>query len=85
MADGALQAALINPDRVRRTTDIPLFYGRKGKDTIQPQQYIERLEKAARVTNWAEDQRRCDEFTYRYGTTRYLVQHVGQHHRVQQE
>ncbi len=63
MADGALQAALLNHDRVRRTTDIPLFYGRKNKDTIQPQQYIERLEKAARVAQWPDDQRRCDEFT----------------------
>ena len=63
MADGALQAALLNHDRVRRTTDIPLFYGKKSKDTIQPQQYIERLEKAARVAQWPDDQRRCDEFT----------------------
>jgi len=31
-----LQQALIAYDRVRRTTDIPLFYGRKGKDTITP-------------------------------------------------
>jgi len=33
-----LQQALIQHDRVRRTTDIPLFYGRKEKDTITPQQ-----------------------------------------------
>jgi hypothetical protein len=46
---------------MRRTTDIPLFYGKKSKD--QPQQYIEGLEKAARVTAWLDDQRRCDEFT----------------------
>ena len=58
----ALQDALIAHDRVRRTTDIPLFYGRKGKDTIEPQQYIERLERAATVANWPNDQRRCDEF-----------------------
>jgi hypothetical protein len=62
MADG-FQAALIAHDRVRRTTDIPLFYGKKSKDTIQPQQYIERLEKAARVAAWPNDQRRCDKFT----------------------
>jgi len=43
MADG-FQAALIAHDRVTRTTDIPLFYGKKSKDTIQPQQYIKRLE-----------------------------------------
>ena len=58
----AIQQALIAHDRVRRTTDIPLFYGRKGKDTIEPQQYIERLERAATVAQWPDDQRRCDEF-----------------------
>jgi hypothetical protein len=57
-----LQAALLNHDRVRGTTFIPLFYWRKSKDTIQPQQLIERLEKAAKVAAWADDQRRCDEF-----------------------
>ncbi len=47
-----IQQALIAHDRVWRTTDIPLFYGRKGKDTISPQQLVERLEKAARVAGW---------------------------------
>jgi hypothetical protein len=57
---------LIQHDRVRRTTDIPLFYGRKDKDTITPQQLVFRLEKAARVAqrdNLANpDQRKTDEF-----------------------
>jgi hypothetical protein len=61
MVDG-FQAALIAHNRVRRTTDIPLFYKKKSKDTIQPQQYIERLEKAARVAAWPDDQRRCNQF-----------------------
>ena len=58
-----VQAALLNHDRVRRTTDIPVFHGRQSKDTIQPQQLIERLEKAARVAGWDQDQRKCDEFS----------------------
>jgi hypothetical protein len=62
MAAAQIQQALITHDRVRRTTDIPLFYGRKGKDTIEPQQYIERLERAATVAQWPDDKRRCDEF-----------------------
>jgi hypothetical protein len=63
MADQAqVQAALLNNNRVRRTTDIPLFYGHKNKDAIQPQQLIERLEKAARVAGWNNDQRKCDMF-----------------------
>jgi hypothetical protein len=46
LAPGAagLQQALIQHDRVRRTTDIPLFYGRKEKDMITPQQLVYRLE-----------------------------------------
>jgi hypothetical protein len=35
--DGGLALALIQHHRIRRTTDIPLFYGRKEKDTITPQ------------------------------------------------
>ena len=61
-----LQQALIQHDRVRRTTDIPLFYGRKEMDTITPQQLVFRLEKAARVAQWDNlqnpDERKTDEF-----------------------
>jgi hypothetical protein len=61
-----LQQALIAHDRVWRTTDIPLFYGRKSKDTITPLQLVERLERASRVAQWHllanPGQRRCDEF-----------------------
>ena len=52
MAAAQIQQALIAHDRVRRTTDIPLFYGKKGKDTITPQQLVERLERASRVAGW---------------------------------
>jgi len=61
MADG-LQAALINHNRVLRTTDIPLFFGNKAKETIMPQQLVERIEIAAEVANWATDERKCGEF-----------------------
>lgn len=67
-ADGAAaQAAVINDalighDRVRRTTDIPLFYGIKEKDTITPQQLVDRLERAARVAKWNSEELRCDQF-----------------------
>jgi hypothetical protein len=61
-----MQQALIQHDRVRRTTDIPLFYGRREKDTITPQQLVFRLEKAARVAQWDNlpnpDVRKTDEF-----------------------
>jgi hypothetical protein len=61
MADVVAQA-LTQHDKVRRSTDIPLFYGKKDKDTISPQQLIERIERAARVANWNTDERKCDEF-----------------------
>jgi hypothetical protein len=61
-----LQQALIAHDRVHRTTDIPLFYGKKGKDTITPQQLVERLERASHVAGWDAlanpAQRKTDEF-----------------------
>ena len=58
----ALGNVLINHDRVRRTTDIPLYYGIKEKDSITPQQLIERLERAARVAGWNTDDLKCDQF-----------------------
>lgn len=58
----AISTALIAHDRVRRTTDIPLFYGIKEKDTITPQQLIDRLERAARVAKWDTDDLKTDQF-----------------------
>ena len=52
---------LTQHDRTRRSTDIPLFYGIKSRDTISPQQLIDRLNRAAEIANWDED-RKCDEF-----------------------
>jgi len=60
MAD--LAAALTQHDKVRRSTDIPLFYGRKDKDSISPHQLLERINRAKRVANWNDDERVCDEF-----------------------
>lgn len=57
-----LAQVLTQHDKVRRSTDIPLFYGKADKDTISPQQLIERLTRAARVANWNDDERICDEF-----------------------
>ena len=57
-----LAAALTNHDRVRRSTDIPLFYGKKGRDTVTPQQLVERIDKAATIAGWNTQKRVCDEF-----------------------
>lgn len=53
--------ALIQHDRVRRSTDIPLFYGVAGKDTITAAQLIKRVDRAARVANW-NDNVKLDQF-----------------------
>ena len=60
--EAAIAGALIAHDRVRRTTDIPLFYGIKEKDTITPQQLIDRLERAARVAKWETPELKADQF-----------------------
>lgn len=60
--NAALNNVLINHDRVRRTTDIPLYFGVKERDTISPQQLVERLERAARVARWDTDELKCDQF-----------------------
>lgn len=57
-----LADALTAHDRVRRSTDIPFFYGRKEKDSITPQQLILRFETAAKVAGWATPKRKCEEF-----------------------
>ena len=56
--DPAALAALAAHEQIRKTTDIPLFFGNKAKETVTPQQLIERLEMAATVANWADDARK---------------------------
>jgi len=61
MAD-ALQAALNAHDRVRKSTDLPLFYGKKEKDTVTPNVLLDRINRAAVIANWNTDERKCTEF-----------------------
>jgi hypothetical protein len=62
MAAEDIAQAVTQHDKVHRSTDIPLFYGRKDKDTISPHQLVERLAHGARVANWNDDECICDEF-----------------------
>ena len=48
----ALETALSNHDHSKRSSDIPLFYGTKDKDTVNPQQLVDRIERAAAISNW---------------------------------
>ena len=59
MNAAAMQNALTQHDRVRRSTDLPLFYAKKEKDTITAKFLIERLEAAAVVATY-NDARKCN-------------------------
>jgi hypothetical protein len=56
-AEQNLFRALTQHDKVRRSTDIPLFYGRKDKDKISPHQLLELINRAKCVANWPNDER----------------------------
>jgi len=60
MDPAALAGALANHDRVKRSTDLPLFYGIKGKDVITAHQLIDRIDRAGQVGGW-DDDRKCNE------------------------
>jgi hypothetical protein len=47
MAD--LQEALTAHNRVRKSTDLPLFFSRKDKDTVPPNLLLDRINRAATV------------------------------------
>ncbi len=48
----ALYAALNDHDRMKRSTDIPLFFARREKDTVLPRILIDRIEDAAEIATW---------------------------------
>ena len=52
MNQQAMNAALLQHDRVRRSTDLPLFYGRKDKDTTTARLMVDRIEMAAEIAGW---------------------------------
>jgi hypothetical protein len=71
MAQQAFQAALQANERVRKSTEIPPFYGRPEKDTMKPVDFIARFETASRIAGWVpvpvagqppNTARKCEEF-----------------------
>ena len=64
-----MQAVLTQHDRVRRSTDIPMFYGDERRDTVSPHQLVKRIEGASEIAHWddANDEartngpRKCEE------------------------
>ena len=61
MQAAQVQAALLAHDRVRRSTDLPIFYGKKDKDTVTAHVLISRIEAAAPIAGWDTDARKCKE------------------------
>jgi len=51
-AGPAMAAALNDHDRMKRSTDIPLFCARRDKDTVLPRILIDRIEDAAEIATW---------------------------------
>jgi hypothetical protein len=48
----AIAAALNDHDRMKRSTNIPLFFARRDKDTMLPRILIDRIEDAAEIATW---------------------------------
>ena len=52
LAGPQLAQALNDHDRAKRSTDIPLYYGQPGRDTIAARLLIVRINDAGAIANW---------------------------------
>jgi hypothetical protein len=52
--------ALNDHDCIKRSTDMPLFFGRKEKDTITARHLIDRIDRARTIATWNAE-RTCNE------------------------
>ena len=52
LAGPQLAQALYDHDRAKRSTDIPLFYGQPGRDTIAPRLLIVCVKDAGAIAGW---------------------------------
>ena len=57
-AAAQMAQALHAHDNLKRSTEIPLFFGSKDRDSISARLLIDRIEAAARIANWNEERRR---------------------------
>jgi hypothetical protein len=56
----AMAQALNDHDCLKRSTDMPLFFGRKEKDTITARHLIKRIDRAKAIATWNAE-RTCNE------------------------
>jgi hypothetical protein len=47
-----MEAALANQERIRKSTDLPLFYAQREKDVCTAELFMERFEVAAQIARW---------------------------------
>lgn len=57
----AMGAALLAHDRIKRSTELPLYFGNKNRDTISAPALLDRINVAAEIATW-NPARRCQEF-----------------------
>ena len=66
-----LQQALAAHERIRKSTELPLYYAQKDKDTITPHDFVARFETASLIAGWVpvpaagqppDYTRKCQEF-----------------------
>lgn len=56
-----LAQALVQHERVKKSTELPLFYGRKDKDVVTAHNLLDRIKNAAAIAGW-NAQRTSQEF-----------------------
>lgn len=56
------QAQLQQHDRIKKSTEMPLFYGSKDKDVCSALYLVDRLENSAEIAGWDTDKKKCEEF-----------------------
>jgi Retrotransposon gag protein len=47
-----MEAVLANHERIRKSTDLPLYYAQKDKDVCTAELFIDRFEVAAQIARW---------------------------------
>ena len=57
----AMQDALNQHHRIKKSTELPLFFGRKDKDSISAKLLVERVDTAGQIATW-DAARKCAEF-----------------------
>jgi len=56
-AAAAMQEALNNHERMRKSTQLPLFHGRPEVDTVSARLMVDRVTEAARIGGWSQNAR----------------------------